>query len=50
MPAGCMAALEAERYLEAEGEVEEQPAASANGTANGTEAAAAEPKLEPVLA
>jgi hypothetical protein len=41
-----MSALEAERYLEAEGEVEEQPAAAA---ANGS-AAPAEAKLEPVLA
>lgn len=29
---GCMAALEAERFLEVEGEAEEQTAATANGT------------------
>lgn len=49
--AGCMSALEAERFLEVEGEVEEegQHAAAANGA--GVEAApAAEAKLEPVLA
>lgn len=28
---GCMAALEAERFLEDEGEVEEEPAATENG-------------------
>jgi len=46
-----MSALEAERFLEVEGEVEEegQHAAAANGA--GVEAApAAEAKLEPVLA
>lgn len=47
-PAGCMSALEAERFLEAEGEVDEQPTAAA---ANGDGAAvAAEAKLQPVLA
>ena len=43
---GCMSALEAERFLESEGEVEEHPAAEANGA----HAAPAEAKLEPVLA
>jgi hypothetical protein len=42
-----MSALEAERYLEAEGEVQEHPAAEANGA---HAAPAAEAKLEPVLA
>jgi hypothetical protein len=41
-----MSALEAERFLESEGEVEEHPAAEANGA----HAAPAEAKLEPVLA
>jgi hypothetical protein len=41
-----MSALEAERFLEAEGEVEEQPAAEANGA----HAEPASAKLEPVLA
>jgi hypothetical protein len=39
-----MAALEAERYLEAEGEVEEEGAAAA-ATANGVEKPAEQPAL-----
>jgi hypothetical protein len=40
-----MAALEAERFLEAEGEVEEEGAAAAAATANGVAKPAEQPAL-----